>query len=130
METRLKRFLSLALAVLMVFSMMPQITLGASAASTKTVYFQNNWLWTDVCYYYWDDGGNTWPGEAMTKVGSYGGNELYKAVIPANAKVIFNGIKNDGSGDRDQSPDITSPKGCAVYYMHWDNANKVTMPIR
>ena len=32
MEIRLKRFLSLALAIMMVFSMMPQITLGASAA--------------------------------------------------------------------------------------------------
>ena len=127
MENKLKRFMSLTLALLMVFSMMPQISLGVKAASeTKTVYFQNNWLWTDVRCYYWNDGtSSSWPGDAMTFVENDGTYDIYKAEIPANAYIIFNGIKNDNSGSRDQTPDMTSWDACAVYYMYWNNGNTV-----
>ena len=49
------------------------------------------------------------------------------AEIPAGVEgVIFNGIKNDGSGTLDQTPDITPPhKGCVCYYMTWNNGNAV-----
>ena len=57
---------------------------------TKTIYFQNNWNWTNLKIYYWyADGNNTWTtvvdgisltGMSDTKVGGY---DLYKFEIPA-----------------------------------------------
>ena len=92
------------------------------------VYFQNNWLWTDVCLYYWvgeDD--NTWPGEAMTLFGNDGTYDIYSFEIPANVTgVIINGIKDDGSGTRDQTPNITSGIVEGIcYYMKWEDGNAV-----
>ena len=57
---------------------------------TKTIYFQNNWNWTNLKIHYWYvDGNNTWTtvvdgialtGMSDTKVGGY---DLYKFEIPA-----------------------------------------------
>ena len=57
---------------------------------TKTIYFQNNWNWTNLKIHYWyKDGENTWTtvvdgisltGMSDTKVGGY---DLYKFEIPA-----------------------------------------------
>ena len=57
---------------------------------TKTIYFQNNWNWTNLKIHYWyADGNNTWTtvvdgisltGKSDTKVGGY---DLYKFEIPA-----------------------------------------------
>ena len=57
---------------------------------TKTIYFQNNWNWTNLKIYYWyENGDNEWTtvvngisltGMADTKVGGY---DLYKFEIPA-----------------------------------------------
>ena len=81
---------------------------------TITVYFENNWLWTDVRGYYWiGEGDNkveneTWPGAALTVVGTLDGHDVYAITIPANvAGLVISGIKNDESGNRDQTPDIT-----------------------
>ena len=81
---------------------------------TITVYFENNWLWTDVRGYYWiGEGDNkveneTWPGVALTVVGTLDGHDVYAITIPANvAGLVISGIKNDESGNRDQTPDIT-----------------------
>ena len=97
---------------------------------TTLIYFQNNWLWSDVRVYYWfEDGTNNaaWPGKSIGAIENDGTYDIYMAEIPAGVEgVIFNGIKNDGSGTLDQTPNITPPhKGCVCYYMTWNNGNAV-----
>ena len=102
-------------------------------AKMITIYFQNNWLWTDVCAHYWgDNGGTEWPGVAMEKVGEVDGQELYAVEIDMNkyTHFIINGIKNDGSGNRDQTPNlvIADYEEVASYhclYMVWNDGNSV-----
>ena len=105
---------------------------GVEEETTMTVYFQNNWLWTDVCVYYWGsttDTNPTWPGVAMTFVENDGTYDIYSAEVPKDITgMLFNGIKDDGSGNRDQSPDIegTSIVSESVcYYMTWSDGNQV-----
>ena len=129
---KLSKILALVLVLVMMITTLPIITLPASAASaTITVYFRNDWLWTDVSYYYWGSAGTnpSWPGNKPEKIGTLDGYELYKATIPSDLDgLIFNGINDKNS--RDQSPDIKSGwKNCQVYYMHWDNGNKVSTLI-
>ena len=120
-------------ALLLVFAIMMSFATVTSFAAESdegtTVYFENNWLWTDVCCYYWGDGiaAPQWPGVAMTNVGTQGGHELYSFDVPAGATgIIFNGIKDNGSGDRDQSPDITSGiVNGAGWMMDWNDGNTV-----
>lgn len=93
-----------------------------------TVYFENNWWWSDVSIYYWGSStiaDATWPGIAMTYVETDGyGYDIYRAQVPADATgIIFNGIKDDGSSTLDQSPDITDISTGVCYYMTWDNGN-------
>ena len=97
---------------------------------TVAIFFQNNWLWEDVRVYYWygeDDKNNSWPGQRMSAIENDGNYDIYFAEIPAKVKgVIINGIKDDGSGNRDQTPNITSGiRDCVCYYMLWDNGNNV-----
>ena len=95
---------------------------------TFTVYFQNNWLWSDVRVYYWysNDVNNGWPGAKMDFFMNDGTCDVYKAEIPVGvAGIIINGIKNDGSGNRDQTPNITEFVDGRTYSMTWDNGNKV-----
>lgn len=91
------------------------------------VFFQNNWKWTEVSAYFWGSTGSnpTWPGNAMTLVGEVDGHEVYAIRIPADVTgLIFNGKKDDGSGNLDQTPDITEGildgKG---WKMEWNNGN-------
>ncbi len=100
--------------------------------NTVTIYFQNNWLWSDVCVYYWnnDNGNNNanWPGAKVEVAYNDGQYDYYKLEISAGAThFIINGIKNDGSGSRDQTPNVDFNKnaGCVIYYMNWDNGNTV-----
>lgn len=96
------------------------------------VYFRNDWLWNDIKCYLWGSSNstyviNSWPGNELKKVGYDGSYYVFSIDIPKDAKFLFNGIKNDGSGTRDQSPDITSGAfDGAVYYMHWNSGNKVS----
>ena len=136
-----KRLLSVVLTVLMLLSM---VTIGmtsmsaanvemveTAAAGTIKVYFENNWKWSDIRVHYW--GGTvtsgTWPGKALTKDGKNGDgtNDVYVAEIPADTTgIIFNGLKDDGSGYRDHTPDIKSGWYEGIcYYMMWNNGNKV-----
>lgn len=102
------------------------LNLNASAADTITIYFENNWLWTDVCVYYWGSSGNSWPGTKLSPVDKCGTNDVYAFTVPAGTTgVIFNGIKNDGSGNRDQTPDIKSFNDGDAWKMQWNNGNKV-----
>ena len=97
------------------------------SANTYTIFFQNNWKWTDVRIYTWDSKGNNgWPGASMVKVGNDGTYDIYCYEVSTSADFIINGIKDDGSGSRDQSPNITTGiKDGICYYMFWSNGNQI-----
>lgn len=89
------------------------------------VFFQNNWKWTDVRCHYWGDGETAWPGESMILVAEVDGFEVYAIRVPANVSgIIFNGVKDDGSGALDQTPNIESGivEG-AGWKMEYSNGN-------
>ena len=101
-----------------------------------TVYFLNNWLWTDVnCYCFTAQKqtlGNEWPGEEMTLVGTVLEGEqhydVYSFKVPAGvAGIVINGIKDDNSGNRDQTPDIAGSNlvDGAGWSMFYNNGNTV-----
>ncbi len=133
-----KSTVSMILALIMLVSMCTVAFVNTAAAEADvattgagtTVYFQNNWKWTDVRIHVWDSNNNalagSWPGATMTKIGTNGDYDYYKYTLPTNAVgFIFNGIKNDGSGARDQSPDMkTIPTNDHFYYMTWNNGNQ------
>ena len=56
----LKRVLSLIMVFAMVIGFVPNV--ASAAEQTKTVYFQNNWMWTDVCAYTFDSATNQYIG--------------------------------------------------------------------
>ncbi len=96
-------------------------------AETMSIYFQNNWQWSDIKLYYWYEDGsydNAWPGKAMTR---YGKNtdtsnpyDIYTMEVPSHVKGIVI------SSSSDQSPDITSGWYDGIcYYMYWEDGNKV-----
>ncbi len=132
-----KRGLSLFLTVLLVFSLLTVGITSASAADvdvaptgadTITVYFQNNWKWTDVKIHYWGGSSSSnWDSRpSMEFHEKYDGYDIYKYDIPANSTgMLFTGIKNDGSGATDQSPDITNIQTGVCYYMWYENGNQV-----
>ena len=99
-------------------------TLETTGGFTKTIYFQNNWKWTEVRAYYWfEDAWHniSWPGVNATKVGNDGMYDIYKVDIPANAiGLIFSGIRNGGT-DRQQSKNIDSADITSgyIYSMCW-----------
>ena len=102
---------------------------GTTTTEALTIYFRNDWLWTNVCCYYWGtEADPAWPGAAMNKVGSSDGYDVYSIELPAGVTgFIFNGVKNDGSGATDQSPDIAvdglvNGQG---FKMVWNGANAV-----
>ena len=88
MKNSIKRFLSLALALLMVFSMMPQITLGAEAATPDTLYLKPNGNWTQAgarfaAYFF----GN---GEKWISMTDSDGDDIYEVSVPSGyPSVIF-----------------------------------------
>ena len=143
----LKSFISLTLVATLIISLFAVTLSTVSAAvvdaaptgAKTTVYFQNNWKWSDVRIYAWNSSNSallgTWPGTAMTRVGNDGTYDYYKCTLPEGvAGFIFNGIKDDGSGSRDQSPDMkTIPaNNTTFYYMNWNNGNQClasTTPI-
>lgn len=91
----------------------------------KTVYFVNNWNWTDVSVHYWGAEGTDWPGASMTLLDekSADGYDVYSYVLPAGTTgIIFNGTKADGSG-LDQTPNITEFADGDRFRMAWNNGN-------
>ncbi|MBR0446521.1 MAG: type I pullulanase [Oscillospiraceae bacterium] len=100
-------------------------------ATSLTVYFRNDWLWTTPRIYAWGgDAAYTWPGEEMTKVDTvsteYGDRDVYSAELPLNVTgFLFNGPENGNPSNTQQTPDVTTIKDGAAYYIYWDNANKV-----
>ena len=97
------------------------------ASSHMTIYFQNNWGWSNVSLYFWGstlEADPNWPGMAMEYYGYDGTYDIYTLVVPSDVDaLIINGVKNDGSGALDQTPDITDWYDGIVYYMAWDNGN-------
>ncbi len=103
--------------------------LPAAKDGYMRIFFTNEWKWTDVKIHIWNSklqSDTTWPGQSMTFFENNGAHDVYYAYVPTDAYFIFNGIKDDGSGNRDQSPDIKSGAEDGLgYYMFWDNANTV-----
>ena len=107
---------------------------------TVTLYFENNWLWTDVCAYVYNstlEENNyevEWPGTKLEVVDTLTDNnsprDRYVVTIDVSQgydTVIFNGVKNDGSGNRDQSPniDLSTVEEGTAFYMTWNDGNDV-----
>ena len=102
---------------------------GTPSTEALTLFFRNDWLWTNVSCYYWGTSADPeWPGVAMSKVGSSEGYDVYSIELPVGVTgLIFNGVKNDGSGDVDQSPDILT-EGLVSgngFKMIWNGSNAV-----
>ena len=99
------------------------------AESHMTIYFQNNWLWSDVKLYFWGseiETGADWRGNTMSYYDNDGTYDYYVLEVPTDIDgMVINGIRNDGSGNSDQTPDITGGWYDGIcYYMYWDNSNK------
>lgn len=131
----MKKILSITLAMLMLLSvfMAAPLSAGAADAHKISVYFENNWLWSDVFVHTWGSSvvaDTGWGAGEVELVGtSVNGNEVYKATIGSDATgVIFAGTKDDGSGNTDQTPDIKSGfYDGACYSMTWDDGNAVVL---
>jgi len=99
--------------------------------SEVTIYFQNNWKWSDVTMYYWGSRIDTtvleYPGKSMELYDNDGTYDYYYLTIPADCDGIkFSGIKDDGTDTRDESPDITSGwYEDITYSMIWNDGNEV-----
>ncbi|MBQ8573041.1 MAG: starch-binding protein, partial [Ruminococcus sp.] len=90
-----------------------------------TIYFQNNWMWGDVCAYAWDDAGQVaeWPGVAMTFVENDGDYDIYSYEVPAGIKgIVISGTKDTAPDTRDQTPDILEWYDGQCFYMMWDSS--------
>ncbi len=97
---------------------------------TITIYFQNNWLWSDVKAYFWGSASANnpeWPGVAMEYYDNDGTYEVYYIEVPVDITgLIINGIKDDGTGTLDKTPDITEGFYDGICYaMRWDDGNAV-----
>ena len=94
---------------------------------TVTIYFENNWSWPTVHFFYWygETGNNAaWPGvDLKDPVGkSVEGHDIYKIEIPVGVKgFIFSGA---GQYGEEQCKDITKFESCNCFYMTWDEATQ------
>lgn len=107
------------------------VDLAETGATKARVYFENNWLWTEVKVYWWGSSTTenpSWRGYAMNDTGdNYDNHDVYYYDVPTDATaIIFSGIKNDGSGSTDQSPNITSYSDGQTFKMNYNNGNQVT----
>ena len=102
-------------------------------AGLMTIYFRNDWFWSDVSVYYWLGASgaaaynNAWPGAEMELFGNDGKFDYYVTKIPTDVMgFIINGIKNGTTSTLDQTPDITSGiKDGVGYYMFYSTKNEV-----
>ena len=101
----------------------------SEAADTFKVYFENNWLWTEIYIYYWGvDGAPGWRGVPMNFFENNGTYDVYSYDVPTGITgMIISGIKNDGSGAVDQTPDITEFVDGRQYSMTWNDGNAVNI---
>ncbi len=108
-------------------TMEEEVQAQSETADTFKVYFENNWLWTEVYIYYWGvDGEPAWRGVPMNFLENNGTYDVYTYDVPTGIKgMIINGIKNDGSGETDKTPDITEFVDGRQYSMTWNDGNAV-----
>ena len=130
----MKKALSFILVLAMLFSLLPVSVFAvdtAGSAETITVYFRNDWLWSEVYVHYWGgSASSSWPGIPMTKTGTakYNDNgtlvdrDVYCAEIPADSTgIIFD--NNQGN----QTPNIeTGIEDSAAWYIYWEGENKAS----
>ena len=96
---------------------------GPSPATYMTVFFQNNWMWSDVHVYYWGssyENSVEWPGNPIQVCAKDGMFDIYMVTVPTDISgIVFNGYDSE-LGYRVQSPDISDVKHNDCYYMLWD----------
>ncbi len=96
---------------------------------SKTVYFMNNWMWTDVKVYYWGSTSSNsaeWPGDTPVLAGNNGTYDVYSATVPSDIiGIIFNGF-DGGINANNQTPDIFDSADGDCYSMVWDGSTGVT----
>lgn len=112
-KRKAKRMLSLLLTAMLLISTMVVGISTVSAATKRTVYFVKRNSWSTVKAYCWYKDGSKdvpetpWSGNAMTKVGTYEGSDLYKYTLDIQyTHIIFN---NGNGGDGNQTGDLTIP---------------------
>ncbi|MBQ8000987.1 MAG: starch-binding protein [Ruminococcus sp.] len=100
-----------------------------SEVETIRVFFQNNWLWSEICVYFWGSASGEnpeWRGVAMNYYDNDGTYDIYYYDVPADITgMIITGIKDDGSGSVDKTPDIVDFADGKCYYMTWNDGNAV-----
>ena len=131
MENKIKRFLSLALALLMVFSMMPQISIGAKAADGTTLYLKpnSNWL-VDSARFAVAVAPQSWSTTDWYDMTDTDGDGYYEVTIPNNNYywVIFCRMNPSNSTNGwdtkwNQTSDLTIPTDDKICY-HVDGWDK------
>ena len=79
-------------------------------AEKITVYFQNNWLWSDVTVYYWYDAtlnNAKFPGKGLDAFDNDGTYDYYKIEIPDYViGFVITGKNHDETNRREQTTDI------------------------
>ena len=95
-------------------------TLIANNNVPKTIYFQNNWKWSEVYLYYWfeDDTHNAdFPGTALIATDNDGIYDIYKIVIPAGVKgVILSGTNPEKQKQQTYNIDIADLVSGYIYW--------------
>ena len=133
MANKMKRFLSLALALLMVLSMVPQISIGAKAAAPTTIYLKpGDWSSSNAWFAarFWNSAGN----ESWKKMTDTDGDGVYECEVPSGYTYVII-TRNDPSKTAlywsskwNQSGDLTIPtdgKNCWSPNGGWDGATGV-----
>ena len=97
---------------------------------TIKVYFQNNWMWSDVKVYFWGSATTNsaeWPGDTPQLYANDGTYDVYVAEVPADiTAIIFNGF-DGGINSTNQTPDIKDFYDGACYSMVWNDKNDVVV---
>ncbi len=109
----MKKFISMALTIVMVLSMVIVGTTTAFAEDTATAYFVNTDDWAQVnCYVYGSGGGQlaAWPGTAATLVDE--ANGVYAFEPGTYDKLIW----NNGNGNGKQTANLDTANCIGGYY--------------
>ena len=99
----------------------------------KTVYFQNNWLWSDVSIYYWYADNSydvAYPGTQMKVYSNEYFRDIYYFYVPADASGMAISGKNSGVEEETVDIKVSEIKDDKVYYLNAKSGNKVTVSVR
>ena len=96
-------------------------------SQTMTIYFTNNYSWSDIAVYYWGSSSSSvsWPGKTMSYVSTNQYNEsIYCVEVPSDITGMI--INNGGNGC--QTVDITSGYSDGLgYYISGTSNGKYTV---